>query len=633
MNPLDLNKESENVSNENSLVTDETQLTENAIAVEEKTIEIVENSSTDNEAEIITEKIVIPEKEKPNYNLFTKNELVEALNSLIDQEVLKIKDEVELIKQCFYKKLKTEVEIQKNQFIEDGGEVENFVPVKDELEEKLKDLLNDYRVKKAAQTAIIEQEKETNLIQKNHILSQMKVLVESNEDVSAHIKTFRELQNKWKLIGQVPASNATELWKSYNSCQESFWDLVKINNELREYDFKKNLEIKTQLCEAAEKLINHVDTVSAFKNLQKLHEDWHESGPVSRDLRETLWTRFKDASTLINKRHQDYFDTVRKLENDNFEAKNALCDKLESFEYKTLNNYKAWEDATAKIIQIQEQWRSIGFAPRKVNQKLFERYRQACDDFFTAKKLFFKASKDVLNENLDKKKALCLAAESLKDSKEWKETSDKFVQLQREWKSTGPLAKRNSNDLWKRFIDACDYFYEQKAKSTSGQNDAELQNLAKKHELIDKINKLNKVESPTESLTNLRALMAEWNEIGFVPFKEKDKIHNEYRAAIDKQFETLNIDSSQRRLDNFKSNIQKMSGRNDKNMNREREKLMGAYEHLKSEISTYENNIGFLSTSSKKGSVIIKEMERKIEALKEERKLIEKKINLIDESN
>jgi len=460
----------------------------------------------------------------------------------------------------------------------------------------------------------------------------MKVLVESNDDVSTHINEFRALQQKWKTIGQVPASASTDLWKQYNLYQESFWDLIKINNELREYDFKKNLELKTALCEAAEKLATESDVISAFQQLQKLHEEWHDLGPVAREIREQIWSRFKEASTAINKKHQSYFDSIRKLEDENYEAKSALCEKIEAFDFRSLNNYKAWDEATKTVLAWQEEWRTIGFAPRKVNQKVFDRYRKVCDAFFAAKAEFYKETKNVLTLNAEKKKALCEKAEELKDSVEWKETGDKLIQLQKEWKTVGPVAKKYSDELWKRFIGACDYFFEQKNKSTSGQRTVENENLAKKKELIAKINTFEKTENPGESITALRAIMAEWSTIGHVPFKEKDKIYKEYRDAVDKQFETLNVDSSNRRMDSFRNNLKDISTKGENKLLREREKLMRAYEHLKSEIATYENNIGFFSSNSKKGGGLIKEMERKIEALKEESKLIEQKINLLDEN-
>ena len=650
MNPLDLNKDSEivpDVITEKPIETVEVTETAEIVEVSKKTRAPRVAKTPKKEEEVTVETTEVPEispeivaeekheeeKTTPSHHAASsKVQLIESLKELIDKEVDAVKDEVETIKQLFYKKAKVEIEELKKTFIEENGEESEFITPKDELEETFKSLLNTFRTKKANLFAQLEKEKETNLIQKQHILEQMKVLVDSNDDVSVHINEFRTLQQKWKSIGQVPQVASTELWKQYNLYQESFWDLIKINNELREYDFKKNLESKNLLCDAAEKLASEKDVISAFQHLQKLHEEWHELGPVAREMREQIWNRFKEASTVINKKHQSYFDTIRKLEDENYEVKTALCEKIEAFDFSHLNNYKGWDEATKTVLEWQEEWRSIGFAPRKVNQKVFDRYRKACDGFFAAKAEFYKETKNVLTQNADKKKALCEKAEALKESTDWKETGDKLIQLQKEWKTIGPVAKRLSDDLWKRFITACDYFFEQKNKNTSGQRNVEAENLAKKKELIAKIAAFEKTDNPAESLTGLRAIMAEWSTIGHVPFKEKDKVYKEYREAVDKQFETLNVDASNRRIESFRSNLKDMSSKGENKLYREREKLVRAYEHLKSEIATYENNIGFFSTNSKKAGGLVKEMERKIEALKDESKLIEQKINMIDEN-
>ena len=638
MNPLDLDKDPEIVPSENTELTKEAEIIETTevtevpeiVAAVSETVELIASNEI---AETSLETAAVEVKpSKHDYSADTNAELVDALKVLIGQEVDSVKDDVEIIKQLFYKRIKIEVEELKKAFMEDGGEELDFLAPKDELEERFKSLLNEFRIKKASLMAQIEKDKETNLLQKQHILGQMKALVDSNDDVSVHINEFRALQQKWKSIGHVPASASTELWKQYNLYQESFWDLIKINNELREYDFKKNLELKNSLCEAAEKLVNEDDVISAFQQLQKLHEEWHELGPVARELREQTWNRFKEASTAINKKHQSYFDDIRKVEEENYETKKVLCEAVEAFDFSEFKSYKAWDDGTKTVLAWQEEWKSIGYAPRKVNQKLFDRYRRACDAFFTAKAEFYKASKIELAQNAEKKRALCEKAEELKDNTDWKETSSKLIQLQKEWKSIGFVPKKESDELWKRFISACDYFFEQKNKSTSGQRTSEAENLIKKKELIAQITAFEKTDNPSESLSALRAIMAEWNATGHVPFKEKDKIYKEYRDAVDKQFEVLNIDASDRRMDSFRNNLKDMSSKGENKLYREREKLMRTYEHLKSEIATYENNIGFFSSSSKKGGGLIQEMERKIEALKEESKLIEQKINLIDEN-
>ncbi len=662
MDPLELNKDAEIVDNDltqqpdqtNPQVTEELPVNEPAKTVQpedeaettvapevaaSEAVEPKEEAVADvvSEEEVVSEekeKQVVPESKSLDLQAFSREELVAHLKQLLTLEIETIKDEVEHIKLLFYKKLKADNEESKKVFLESGGEEHDYKPVKDGLDEELKTLLNEYKTKKAALIAKMEADKENNLIQKQHILDRMKVLVESNDDVSSHINEFRELQKKWKSIGQVPQEHVNELWKSYAACQESFWDLIKINNELREYDFKKNLELKTTICEAAERLDEEADVISAFHQLQKLHDEWRETGPVAREFREEIWNRFKAASAVINRKHQGHFDEIRKIEEDNLIAKTALCEKIEAFDFASLNSYKAWDEATKTIMGWQEEWRTIGFAPRKSNHKIFDRYRAACDAFFNAKAEFYKASKNVLSDNLEKKKALCEQAEKLKDSTEWKETSETLIRLQKEWKTIGPVAKKYSDEVWKRFISACDYFFEQKQKNTSGQRTEELENLAKKKDLIAKINELDIVtdKTPADVLTMLREYIAQWNEVGHVPFRDKDKIYKEYRSAVDKMFEKLNVDANQRRLDTFKSNLKDMSTKGENKLLREREKLMRAYEHLKSEIATYENNIGFLTSTNKKGSGLIREMERKIEALKEEAGLIEQKINLIEES-
>ncbi len=565
-------------------------------------------------------------------NVLSKLELVDLLKNIVDKDIDEVKSQVDQIKQLFYKKHKLEIEEQRKLWIENGGEEAAFIYPKDEIEEVLKNLLNDFKSRKAAYFAKLEAEKENNLLLKHHILDRMKVLVDSNDDVSVHINEFRDLQKQWKEIGLVPQAAVAELWKQYSMLQESFWDLIKINNELREYDFKKNLETKTHLCELAENLDEESDIISAFHQLQKFHEEWHEIGPVAREFREEIWQRFKAATTTINKKHQSHFDEIRSLEEENLNAKTLLCERIEAVKIDELNTYKAWDDATKSVMELQEEWRTIGFAPKKNNHKIFERYRAACDAFFDAKAQYYKEAKSTLSENMDKKKQLCEQAEALKDSTEWKATADKMIELQKEWKTVGPVAKKYSDEVWKRFISACDYFFDQKAKNSNDQKSVEIQNLQKKKELINYINDLQVDATNNEDvLAKIREKIAEWNSIGHVPFKEKDKIYKEYRKAIDTKFEVLQVDATKNRLENFKTNLKDIASKGDNKVYRERDRLMRSYEHLKSEIAVYENNMGFLTTSSKKGSGLIKELERKIESLREEARLIEQKVQLIDD--
>ncbi len=628
-----VNTENQEDAAEETPAVEETAAPEEAPAVEveavpEPEIAAIAETEEDDDDEMLEEEIdkVVDIAE------MTKAVLVARLKELVELDVDQAKEEVESIKQQFYKKSKIETEQQRAEFIENGGAETDFIPSPTELEAEFKELLGEFKNKKAKLAAELEKERESNLLKKNHIIEQMKLLVDSKEDVSANINAFRQLQQDWKNTGPVPPSANNELWKSYNQHQESFWDLIKINNELREYDFKKNLEAKSKLIETAEALDAEEDVVSAFRQLQKLHEEWHELGPVARDLREEVWNKFKAASTVINKKHQAHFDDIRAIEDQNLEKKIALCERIEAIETSVLKTYKDWDKATKDILDLQEEWRSIGFAPRKSNQKAFERYRDACDKFFGAKAEFYKEIKTSLNENLEKKKALCEKAEALKESTDWKAASDEFIKMQKEWKTIGPVQKKFSDEVWKRFISACDYFFEQRNKNVSGQKGEELQNLEKKKAIIEKIKAFAKTENTSESLAALRALAAEWNAVGHVPYKEKDKIYKEYRTALDAQFDALNIDVSQRRLESFRSNLKDMSGKGENKLYREREKLVRAYEHLKNEIATYENNIGFLSISSKKGGGMLQEMERKIETLKEECKLLEQKINMIDEN-
>lgn len=606
MNSLDTNKENNELQKDEKLQDETTTVTQ----------ETLQQSET----------------EENNFHNLSKQELYENLKSIVEQEndIEEIKDEVEQIKQQFYKKNKAEIAEQRAEFIEKGGNELDFIPAT-ELEAEFKELLNQYRNKKAELVAEQEKEKENNLLKKNHIIDQMKQLVESNDDVSANISAFRQLQQDWKNTGQVPASAANELWKQYNLYQEQFWDLIKINNELREYDFKKNLEAKTKLIEQAEALADEEDVVIAFRQLQQLHDEWRELGPVARDLRDETWNKFKEASTVVNKKHQAHFEDLRKDEVENLELKTAICEKIEAIDVAKLETYKDWDDNTHTILELQEEWRKIGFAPRKSNQKIFERYRAACDNYFSAKSNFYKDVKSGLNQNLEKKKILCEKAEALKDSTDWKETSTKFIELQKEWKTIGAVPKKYSDEVWKRFITACDYFFEQRNGAVGGQKTIEKDNLSIKKALIEKIKNFKKSDDEIESLSALRGLAAEWNSIGHVPYKEKDKIYKEYREALDAQFDKLNIDASQRRLESFKSNLKELDDKDENKLYRERDKLVRNYEHLKSEITTYENNLGFFSSSSKKGDGMIKEMENKIEKLKEECLLIEQKIALIDE--
>ena len=564
-----------------------------------------------------------------------KAQIVEQLAETVQEDITNaVKNKIEALKQAFYKLKKVETDEAQDAFVAEGGLPEAFQAPLDAIEEKLKELLSVFREKKAALAAKSDKIKEENLLRKKAIIEKLKELIESKDDFYKVYNEFRKLQQQWKEIKQIPQTAVNDLWKDYQHYSEKFYDLLKINNEMRDYDFKKNLELKQGLIDSVEKLDNEKDVISAFYQLQKFHQEWREIGPVSKDLREEVWSRFKKASSVINKKHQDHFESLRTLEQRNLGEKTAICEEIENIDYSKLTTFKEWDEQNKRVLEFQEKWKTIGFAPKKNNVKIFERFRKACDLFFQNKSVFYKGIKETMDANLEKKKALCEQAEALKDSQDWKETSDKMIALQKEWKLIGPVSRKFSDVVWKRFISACDYFFEQKGTHFSSQKSEEVENLKKIKEITKKINEID-VELPVnEAISQIRELMSEWNKIGFVPFREKDKIYKEYRTAVDKHFDRLKIDESERRLQSFKSNLNDISsGEKSKNkLLNEREKLMRTYERLKNDIQTYENNIGFLSISSKGGGGLVKEMNRKIDSLKEELNLIVKKIEVIDEN-
>ncbi|MDH6343051.1 chromosome segregation ATPase [Parabacteroides sp. PFB2-12] len=563
-----------------------------------------------------------------------KEEILERLATLVEDSVEKSRAEIESLKQAYYKLRRAEIDELKKVFLEEGGEEAEFKAPEEETEAKLKELLAAYREKRAGQLAEEERQKEANYALKLQMIDQLKALTESQDDFNKLYNEFKDIQQRWKDVKNVPQEHANELWKSYQLYSEKFYDIIKINNQFRDYDFKKNMELKTALCETVEKLQEETDVISAFHQLQKLHQQWREIGPVAKELREEVWGRFKAASTVINKRHQDHFEKLKAKEQENLDAKTAICEEIESIDYDQLKTFKDWEAKNKEVIALQDKWKAIGFAPKKFNVKIFERFRSACDVYFQKKGEFYKGVKDDMEKNLEEKKALCEQAEALKDNTDWKETTDKMIALQKEWKKIGPVARKHSDAVWKRFITACDYFFEQKNKNVVSQKSVEQTNLAAKKELIEKINALDATVAEEEALTKLREYMAEWNNIGFVPFKEKDKIYKEYHEAVDKHFDRLKVDKNDRKMQSFRNTLNDLStGERGKNkLYGEREKLMRIYDRMKSELQTYENNIGFLSVSSKGGGGLLKEMERKIEKLKEEMEFTIKKIEAIDEN-
>lgn len=507
----------------------------------------------------------------------TQEEVITRLTELNDNACEADKQEIDYLKQMFYKLHKTEQDTARKNFIEQGGNPEEFTPIPNPLEAKFKEIMSSIKEKRSAMAAELEQEKEANLQKKLDILDKMKALIDNTEDTGKIYNEFKQLQQQWNEIKQVPVGKVNELWKTYQLYTEKFYDMVKLNNEFREYDFKKNLEQKTYLCEAAEKLANEPDVVSAFHQLQKLHQEFRNIGPVAKDLRESIWARFKAASSVVNRRHQQHFEALKEKEQNNLDQKTVICEIVEAMEYDTFKTFADWEDKTQEILALQAKWKTIGYAPQKMNVKIFERFRAACDEFFKRKAAFFKSVKENMAANLEKKKALCEKAEALKDSTDWKGTAEILTKLQKEWKTIGPVAKKHSDAVWKRFIGACDYFFAQKNKATSSQRSVEVENMAKKEEIIKQLAVLN-ASGATDDTTaeQVRSLMKEWNGIGHVPFKEKDRLYNEFHGLIDKLFERLNISVSEKKLSNFKSGLAKGD-----NLYRDREKLVRTYEGLK----------------------------------------------------
>jgi len=585
------------------------------------------------EAEVKTDEVAAGEETVATTGKLSKEEILEKLTGLVGAAADTTRNEVEALKQAYYKIHRSEVDELKKAFLTAGGEEKDFVAPEDETESKIKELLNVYKEKRAAILAEEERVKAANYALKLQLIDQLKALTESQEDFNKLYNDFKDIQQRWKEVKAVPQEHVSELWKNYQIYSEKFYDIIKINNQFRDYDFKKNLEMKTALCETVEKLQTEPDVVSAFHQLQKLHQQWREIGPVAKELREDLWSRFKAASTIINKRHQEHFEGLKAKEQENLEAKTAICEQIENIDFQALKSFKDWEEKNKEVIALQDKWKTIGFAPKKSNVKIFERFRAACDVYFNRKSEFYKNIKDEMEKNLELKKALCEKAEALKDSTDWKSTTEKMIALQKEWKTIGSVARKHSDAVWKRFISACDYFFEQKNKNASSQKSVEQTNLAAKKALIEKINTLDEADHD-EALAVLKGYMAEWNTIGHVPFKEKDKVYKEYHEAVDKQFDRLKVDQNDRKMQTFRSNLSDMSNgeRGKGKLYGEREKLMRMYERMKNELQTYENNIGFLSISSKGGGGLLKEMERKIDKLKNEMALIIKKIDAIDEN-
>ena len=572
--------------------------------------------------------------EEPAYkrHYATKKDVLDRVKEIAHSDDTPQKDEVDYLKTVFYKLHNAEREAEMKSFIDGGGNPDEYQILPDGDEEAFKAEMGVIKEKRAKVLREQEEERESNLQKKLDIIERIKAMVTSPEEANKSYQEFKSLQQQWKEIKNVPPAKANELWRNYQLYVEQFYDMLKLNSEAREYDFKKNQETKTRLCEAAEKLAGEADVISAFHQLQKLHQEYRETGPVAKELREEIWARFKAASTVINKRHQQHFEQLRAKEEDNLQRKTALCEKVEAIIAEENKTAGDWERHTKEIIAVQAEWKTIGFAPQKMNVKIFERFRAACDDFFGRKAEYFKTLKETFKENADKKRALVEKANALKDSTDWKSTADKLIALQKEWKTIGMVPKKQGDQLWEEFLAACNHFFEARNAATSGQRNEQRENLEKKRAVIEKLKAIT-ADTDDNAQETLQQLTEEYNAIGHVPYKEKDKVYEAYHAELDRIYKELNISGQRRRLNNFKNKLKNVAEQGGSALDNERARLMRQYETLKSEVQTYENNLGFLNASSKKGNSLIDEMNRKVQKLKDDMNLLYEKIKAIDAQN
>ena len=585
------------------------------------------------ESQEALESTEIPESSETDRKVYTsKQEILERMKEIAHSDENPQKAEIDYLKTVFYKLHFAEREAQQKAYLDAGGDPEKYVVAPDEDEIAFKAEMVVIKEKRQKLFMQQEEEKQENLKKKLDIIEKLKTLATSPEEANKTYQEFKKLQQSWREIKAVPAEKANELWRNYQLYVEQFYDLLKLNIEAREYDFKKNLEKKTKLCEAAEKLADEEDVISAYHQLQDLHQEFRETGPVAKELREEVWNRFKAASTVINKRHQQHFESLRAQEEENLTRKTELCEKVEAIAKEENNGSADWERHTKEIIDIQTEWKTIGFAPQKMNVKIFERFRAACDDFFGRKAEYFKGLRQKFAENAEKKKALVEKAQALQDSTEWRSTTDKLIALQKEWKTIGMVPKKIGDQLWNDFLAACNKFFEARNAANAGTRGEERENLNKKRNIIEQLKTL--AEEAADGLQEkVQSLVEEYNQIGHVPYKEKDQLYKDYHAILDKLYKELNISTARRRLDNFKNNLKNMAERGSNAIDNERSKLMRRYEQLKQEINTYENNLGFLNISSKKGNSLIDEMNRKVQKLKDDLELTKQKIKAIDAEN
>lgn len=563
----------------------------------------------------------------------TKQEVLDRIKEIAHSEEAPRKDEVDQLKATFYKLHLAERDAQMKEYLADGGDPEKYVLLPDETEEAFKAEMQIIKEKRAKIFLAQEEEKQINLQKKLDIIEKIKAMATSPDEANKSYQKFKALQQEWKEIKAVPADKANELWRNYQLYVEQFYDQLKLNNEAREYDFKKNLEAKTKLCEAAEKLDEEEDIISAFHQLQDLHAQYREIGPVAKELREQIWSRFKAASTVINKKHQQYFEQLRAKEEENLERKTALCEKIEAINQQQHKFATEWENVTKEVLELQGEWKKIGFAPQKMNVKIFERFRTANDEFFAKKAEFFKELKEVYAANIEKKKALVDKAKALSASTEWRKTGDKLINLQKEWKQIGVVPRKLGDQLWQEFIDACNQFFEARNKANAGTRSAEHANLEKKKEVVSKLKALLENAADGNVQQRVQALIDEYKAIGHVPFKEKDAIYAQYHDVLDEIYKNMHVSNAKRHLDNFKNNLKNVAEKGADALDNERGRLLRRFDQLRSEITTYENNLGFLNAASKKGNSLVEEMNRKVQKLKDDLELVKQKIKAIDTEN
>lgn len=590
-------------------------------------VEVNNVQPTEAEATVCNEAMPAEAKQNEKAEPTTKAEVIETLKDIVYNGGDVERATLEHLKMLYYRIHNAEVVAARDKFVGDGGNAEDFIPAPDADEENFKAQLALIREMRSKAAEELEKEKQDNLQRKLEIIDRIKELAATAEEADKGFEEVKKLQAEWKEIKTVPAERATELWKNYQLYTEQFYDQLHLNHEMRAYDFKKNLEIKTHLCEAAEKLAEVEDVISAFHQLQKLHQEFREAGPVAKELRDEIWKRFKDASTVINKRHQDHFEGLKAREEENLQKKTALCEKVEQLQLDDLKTYAQWDEMSKQIIELQAEWKTIGFTPRKVNNEIFDRFRAACDRFFQAKTAYFKANREKLSANFAAKNALIEKAEALKDSTDWGATTNKFVELQKEWKTIGPVAHKISDTIWKRFNDACNYFFDKKNEANKGQRKEEEANLELKKAVIAEIEKLA-AEPGDNLLQSIRELQAKWNEIGHVPFSKKEKMYRRYRELCDKVYDTLHATAGKRRMDNFKRNVAEKGGNE---LTRERNRLQNVLDAKKQDIQNYETNLTFFRSSSKKGNSIVADIEKKIERLKDDLKEITEKLKTVNE--